>query len=321
MNTTILKKSIGFIVTSAILVILACVLRANWEQIRDYHFQFAYDQLAISFVLFVVAFFMPAFGWGLILKNLGVHLPPKDLVRIWFYSQLTRWLPGKVWSVLSMLYLTKGIPKSTTVLSSVLALIFNMLSGILTVVVFIHWWPGQALAEVRGYSFIPSVLLIAGLFIYPQVLNRIYHNRFSRYCITKLGKEKWLQDVPEYNLGRKSILMILLYFFAVWVISGVAFYYFVNSVHPLSLGAMPACILISALSWVISFLAFVTPGGLGVKESVTTLMLTYFLPVGVALVISFALRIWMIISELFCVAIVRLFGEDRSATSLPETAS
>ena len=295
------------VVITAIFLILASVIYRNWNEISSYDFRFNYLYLAISFVAFIAAFSMMAIGWGLILTRLRAGLSTKKVLRIWFLSQFTRWLPGNFWSVVSLFYLAQGVPKATVALSALLALVFNLVTGIITMLVFFHSWPTDL---IKGYPvayILLPVLLITWIFLYPNRLRNLYDNKLWRYLLRKFGKEDFLEILPEYQLLRKDLATILVYYVVCWCVSGIALYFFVISLAHVPLDGLPGCILIFATAWVVSFLAFVTPGGLGIKESITTLMLAQYLPVGVATVISLALRIWMIVCELFCLLLTRVF--------------
>ena len=61
---------------------------------------------------------------------------------------------------------------------------------------------------------------------------------------------------------------------------------------------LPLAIGTYVLAWIIGFLAFFTPGGLGVRETVLVLMLNLYLPVYISAVLAILSRVWWIIGEL-----------------------
>jgi hypothetical protein len=296
-----------FAVAAVIFAILAAVIYGNWQELRDYQFTIDYRLLAVSFALFVTALFMLGFGWGLILERLGAKLPVRMVLNVWFVSQFTRWIPGNLWSVVSMLYLSRGISKATVGLSAVLGVILNLVAGLVVVLGLFYWWPGQVMQGYPLLYFAPVVILISLLFAYPRVVNRAYDNAITRHLLRRLGRERYLDGLPGHTLRRTDLGVILGFYILCWGVSGIGFHFFAESFVSLSPALVPASILIYAFSWVVSYLAFVTPSGLGVKEAVTTAMLARWIPVGAAAVVSIALRIWIIVCELFCLLLVRCF--------------
>ncbi|MFH1314550.1 MAG: lysylphosphatidylglycerol synthase domain-containing protein [Candidatus Eisenbacteria bacterium] len=299
------KKPVVIVIVTLIMVILGSIIYRNWNQIKDYDFTLDYSLLAISFGISIAGFFLLAIGWGLILKHLGAEIEMKRVISIWFHAQITRWLPGNVWSVASMFYLTRGVPKTTVALSALLALVLNMVAGVITMFGFFYWWPTRLVTGYPLFYLVPPVAFIILIFVYPNTVTKMYDNRLWRYILRKFGKEGFLKDIPPYQIERRDMSWILLYYVVYWCVAGLGFYFFVISFSHVPLSVLPGCIVIFATSWIVSFLAFVAPGGIGVKESVTTVMLAYYLPVGVAAVISLASRIWMILSELVCLLIAR----------------
>lgn len=298
------RKILGSLAAGGILCVLGSVIYKNWGEIRQYGFHLDLPNLLLSFVLFVLVFLAAGIGWGLVLRSLGVSWKMAETLRVWFYSQVTRWIPGNVWSMLTLVYLSRGIPKSTALLGGVLGLVFNMVASLLTVLLFLPWWPAEIARDSSLLLLILPLLFVGVLGARPVLVNRLCDNRLSRALLRLVRQEGLLGELPRPTLGRKELFTILTYFVLYWCLSGVAFYSFVNSIAPLPPSLLPPCILIFAFSWIVSFLAFLTPGGLGVKESVTAVMLGNYIPLGVAAIISLALRIWMILAELFCLGIV-----------------
>ena len=314
-------KAIGGIIAVVILLILCSVVWQNWQTMRVQDFEIHYGFLALSFAAFLLVFFMAAYGWGLGLQALGVEIGLRRMMRLWFFSQFTRWLPGNLWSVLSIYCLSQGLPRATVVLSGILNLVFNMAGALLAVAAFFYWWPTGIMQGYWLLCVTPAVLAIGAILWRPTLLSLVYANPLARFVAAKAGKASQIEQMSSVSMSRMATLGLLVYFLIYWCISGLAFYLFVRSISPAAVPALPACILIYALSWVISFLAFVTPSGLGVKESVTAAMLAYYLPVGVAVLVALALRILMIAVEILCLAIVALWGDRQGMVFPPESLS
>jgi hypothetical protein len=61
--------------------------------------------VAFSLMLSATAFY--AYLWQMILGGLGTPLSYRNRYRIFFLSQLGRYIPGKIWSILGLVYLSQ----------------------------------------------------------------------------------------------------------------------------------------------------------------------------------------------------------------------
>ena len=87
---------------------------------------------------------------------------------------------------------------------------------------------------------------------------------------------------------------------------GVAFHLFLASFVALPLSALPAVTAMNALAFIAGYVVFFAPGGLGFKEAALTLLLSGFVPAGVAASLSVASRLWSILGEVLPAALLAL---------------
>ncbi len=84
----------------------------------------------------------------------------------------------------------------------------------------------------------------------------------------------------------------------VWISLGIAFFLFVKSIYPIHITQFPIIMSIFAFAWSIGFMTLITPGGLGVREGILSLLLTSCLPPATATLIALLSRIWVICIEI-----------------------
>jgi hypothetical protein len=91
-----------------------------------------------------------------------------------------------------------------------------------------------------------------------------------------------------------------------WLVFGIAFFLFANAFQPVDWSLM--LYLAGAFSGasLVSMLSLVIPSGLGVREGVLILLLVPVMPVGAAVLVSFASRLWFTGVELAWVGIARV---------------
>ena len=121
------------------------------------------------------------------------------------------------------------------------------------------------LGKISGHTTLLSLagigILIGILFLMPKVST---HARQFLKTLTSLRQHSrlWANVVAGHVL--------------LWVCQGLAFFFFVKSFVPVvwwDAGVLAACF---AFAWVIGFLSFLTPGGLGIREGLLGLLLDAF---------------------------------------------
>ena len=83
-----------------------------------------------------------------------------------------------------------------------------------------------------------------------------------------------------------------------WCCQGFAFFLFVRSLAPVpwtDAGVLTACY---AFAWIVGFLSFLTPGGLGVREGLLSLLLSSYMPISQATLVALLCRVWILSAEL-----------------------
>ncbi|MCG9132147.1 flippase-like domain-containing protein [Candidatus Poribacteria bacterium] len=94
-----------------------------------------------------------------------------------------------------------------------------------------------------------------------------------------------------------------------WICQGVAFFLFVQSfasVQWADAGVLTACF---AFAWIIGFLSFLTPGGLGIREGLLGLLLANYMPAPQAVLVALLCRVWMLSAEIVLAGVA--FALDR----------
>lgn len=273
-------------------------LISNWNQVREYKWEFNYFLLGISFVLIILLYMLWVEIWRMILKKSGYILSFKKIFKIWFVSNLGRYLPGKVWSFLGMMYLLEkeGVPKSKGFSLAILAQALSVLSGLLVALLFLRYPPvadyQRFFTESPVMTFI-ILLLIVGivtLVFYPKLLEGIIN-----LALRVFKKERIALDFKPQNM-----LFYLLLYSGSWFLFGFIFWVFIKSITPVSFDIYLSLTGAFAGSFTLGFLAFFAPGGIGVREGILVVLLSNFFPVPVATFISLLSRVWITLAETLC---------------------
>ena len=290
-----LIKSAQVIIILVIFYFLIKALVSNWSQVKDFDWKFNYYLLTISFALQILTLLWLLKIWKWILKKTGSSVSYRRLFKAWFISNLGKYVPGKVWQFLGMLFLLEkeGVPKKNTFSTGVLGQTLSVISGLLVAALFLGSdLYSQILSKNPALTIILIVFFIGilALIFYPKLLERIIN-----FGLRILKKDKILLDLKS-----KNIFFYFLSYSLAWFSFGLAFTVFIKAFTPVSLGICPGLIGAFAFSFNIGFLALFAPGGIGVREGILVLLLESYFPVPVAILISILSRLWISLVELLC---------------------
>lgn len=276
-------------------------LSSNWSQIKEYNWDFNYPLLLASFVLAGLTYSVLAGVWKNILRQSGYVLSYSKMFKIWFISNLGRYIPGKVWQFLGMLYLLEKekVPKSKSFSVAVLAQALSCMAGILVMIAFLRYDFYQNLLSQSPWFLLVLILFVAGvitLIFYPQALQGVIN-----WGLKLLKKEK-----ISLNYKPRNLLFYLLSYIGCWFLFGFCFLIFIKSIFPAPFNVYFGVTGAFAGSVTIGFLAFFTPGGIGVREGVLVALLSFYFPAPVATLIALLSRLWITLVEvlLFFIALV-----------------
>jgi uncharacterized membrane protein YbhN (UPF0104 family) len=296
MNTKkILIRSVQVVIILLIFYFLITALVSNWSQVKDFDWKFNYYLLTIAFALQILTllWLLQILKW--ILKKTGSSVSYRRLFKVWFISSLGKYLPGKVWQFLGMIFLLEkeGVPKKNTFSSVVLGQTLSVISGLFVGALFLGSdLYSQILSKNPGLMIIIIVFFmgILALFFYPKLLERIMN-----FGLRVLKKDQILLDFKS-----KDIFLYFLFYSLAWFSFGLGFTIFVKAFIPASLGIYPGLTGAFAFSFNIGFLALFAPGGIGVREGILVLLLEAYFPAPVAILISILSRLWVSLVELLC---------------------
>jgi len=307
-ESSTLRRIAGYLFAAAILFFLARALAQTWDELSVSGFRFNFDapRVAVSLALLVLARVFAVEAWRRIFWMLGEKLAFTFAMRVWFLSNLARYVPGNVWQVAAMIALVneKGVSKTNAFLSQVIYTAISLsicgLFGLLYLLIrpeILETLTGNYQLPITAYAapvaavaFTALILILAS----PRVL-RLIIAMTARLTRRELS-------APPTTFARG--LIPPLYASALWLTNGVAFYLFVSAIADQPLAHLPAFIAINAGAYWIGYASFITPSGLGFREGALALMLAPFFPTPVAVALSLVTRVWSTAGELLGVVLV-----------------
>lgn len=209
-------------------------------------------------------------------------------------ANITRYLPGRIWGIVRLLSLSKrfGLSKTATASSLTLHVGIETALGGLIAMTLLFSKPMQQtstkmLEKFSGHTllltFVVMGLLAGFLFCIPKLAE--HARQLLKTLVPLLGNARlWVSVLASHSL--------------LWICQGVAFFLFVRSfalVRWADIGILTACF---AFAWLVGFLSFLTPGGLGIREGLLGLFLATYIPAPHAMGVALLCRLWMLSAEM-----------------------
>jgi len=255
-----------------------------------------------STLLFVLSYFIQIWAWYLITLRLKIAVSARETLENWFYSQLGKYVPGKVWLLLSRFYFYESKGKSKKAISVALlveTVTMIVAAGLMFLAALAFFKEVRPFYTGRHSMWLVLAFLLGFLFLHPRVLQKILNWTLARFK----------KDPVSLPISYSNILWILFVSLISWVVGGVGFYLFVDSVYPVP----PQYILFLtgalAISSTIGLIALFAPGGLGVREGALVYLLSSVMATPVAVIVSILTRIWMTLIEIGLVGMVYLISQ------------
>jgi glycosyltransferase 2 family protein len=293
------KRIVGYVVVALVLAVMGRTLFVNWQILQEYSWQLSYPLLAVAVLAALMTQSLYVMMWQTIVRRLGGQITYRQAFRTWFLANLGRYIPGKIWQFVGWLYFGEqaGLSSVQTLTSVAVNLGLQTLTGLaLSVIVLAPQLGGDLLTR-----FWPLLLMIP-----PGILFAVRPNILE--FLLNWGLVRLKREPVELELRTADMFLFTLGHVGLWAAYGVAFYLFVCSLHPVPIQFLPVLGATYAAAWVIGFLSFLTPGGIGVREGVLAYLLGFWLPMPVAIGISLLSRVWVTTAELIGATIAWRLG-------------
>jgi glycosyltransferase 2 family protein len=240
-------------------------------------------------------------AWRATLRIWSESLPFGSAARIWFVSNLGKYVPGKVWQIAAMGALAQqaGVSAAAAIGSSLVVNLVSVLAGFAVIAGTAAGKAGAAVggqqsgASSRTVELTVIAMAVAGgaaLILAPIAIPRLA-SAASR--VTR-------RTVPIPRIPPRAIWLTAATTTAAWLLYGIGFYVFAHAVIPRATGNASAYIAVYTGSYLAGYLALFAPGGLGVREGVLVLAMPAFglASAADAAIIAITSRLWLTVLEI-----------------------
>jgi hypothetical protein len=264
-------------------------LRADWGRVLGS------GAIVLSTYLILVE------AWRATLRVWSESLPFGTAARIWFVSNLGKYVPGKVWQIAAMGAMAQkaGVSAAAAVGSSLIVNLVSIVAGFAVIAVTAAGKVGTAVgvgaSSDGGRSAELAVIAIAiaggaALLLAPVAVPRL---------ATLAGRVTG-RSIPIPRVPPRAIWVAAASTTASWLLYGIAFALFAHGVSPRATGNASSYIAVYTGSYLAGYLALFAPGGVGVREAILVLAMPRFGLASApdAAVIAITSRLWLTILEI-----------------------
>lgn len=263
----------------------------SWQELKDYNYSVNFPKLLISFVLLVIGYILFGLMWVSIIRGHGEKVSAIVGCSMYFLANIFRYVPpGKIMQGVTMIYFVKkrGVSVASALSSTAIHQIIFVISGITISILFL---PASMFGDHYQLSYLRPLGLLLGIFIYPPVLN----------YFLGLASKIFKREIPKTKMPFIHLVYYWLFGIFIWVVYGVALAFFASSFQALTMNEFLSVIAIFPTGYVISFLAFVAPGGLGIREGIFAFFFNDIVGTPLNLAIAGFSRLWITVMEIVVV--------------------
>jgi hypothetical protein len=257
------------------LLTLPATLHPNWWLVLG-----SAGWVAASYVVLIET-------WRQIVVAWGGHLSWPTAARIWFISNLGRYVPGKVWQIGAMGALAQeaGVSSVAAMGSALVVNLVNLLAGLLVVAV-----AGSRLLTGYGPALVTALVVFCVL---------VLGSPWLLPPLARLAQRVTGRDIPIPKIPPLAIIFAVAGCSLAWNLYGIAFRDLTVALFGGAAGRPSYYTAVFTLSYLMGYIVLFAPGGIGVREtSLMALLAAAGLETGAqATALAIASRLWLTVLE------------------------
>lgn len=295
-------------VTRRVFVVVALgaavwAVASQWDQVREAIRSLSPWVLVLSLVLSIGYVSITMLSWRAVLSDLGSRLPLRDAARLFFVSQVGKYLPGGVWNVLAAaeMGVDHAIPRRRSISVMVISILVSIVTGLALAVGAVALAPEDV---ASSYGWVVWAFPLFVLALTPPVLNR-----FLTLAL-RLTKRPPL----EHPLSSRGIAVSGMWALVSWLGAGALVWVIATGAGmPPTAATFALSVGGYALAWTVGFLVVFVPAGVGVREAVLAAVLAGQLGTGGVVVTVLLCRVLMTVADLVLGLVAAAASRRRAA--------
>ncbi|MDQ7908849.1 lysylphosphatidylglycerol synthase domain-containing protein [Phytohabitans sp. ZYX-F-186] len=275
-----------------VLLAAAAAIARNWGELVDALRELSPWAVVAASPFSLGAMVVSLFTWRSLMTDFGAPLRVGDAARIFYLSQLGKYIPGSIWSMISQAELARDlhVPRRTTLTVGVLTIVIAEGVGLPLAIVTL---PFAAPSAAERYWWIALVAPLFLVVLHPKLLTRLVN------LALRVVRRPPLDHPPSWRgLLRTAGLQVV-----VWLMFGMSAWVLVVGLGGSPGAALPAAIGGYALAHCVGLLAVGLPAGAGVRDLALAAALAAVLSAPQALVVALVARMIITVVDLLLATI------------------
>jgi hypothetical protein len=241
--------------------------------------------------------------WREVLGGLGVRLDWRHGARVFFTSQLGKYLPGSVWPVVMQMEAgrARGASRRTMLAANLITIVLACTTGLLLACVLLPISDPHALAKYWWVLFALAPLLVL---LHPRAMPALLDRVFGLLHRPALGER--LAPAATMHAAGWSLVGWLGFGVHVWILYAAA--------GRVTFSGLLVCVGGMALAISVGILAIPVPAGAGPRELILVLVLKGGLGAGGALAVVLASRVLLVLADVALAGVGLALGRGSKLT-------
>jgi uncharacterized membrane protein YbhN (UPF0104 family) len=281
--------------------------RRQYHQVRQGLHELTWWSVLLGLALAEISIWLSMLSWRRVLADLGSTLGLRPAARVYFVSQLGKYLPGSVWPVLAQMEMARdhAVPRSRTGAAALVAIGLGLVGTLVVAGALLPF-----AVQDTGWRIVVIAGLVLSLFAAsPPVLNRFL----------SLGLRLLRRPPLEHPLSARGLLAALGFAVASWALQGLAVYVF--ALPLLGGDGSPARLLALAVGGyavasAAGIIVIIAPAGLGVREPALLAALSSEVATGSALVVVLVIRLAVTVADLLTGGVLAMLPSGRAGRAV-----
>lgn len=278
-------------------------------------------RILASGTIVIATYLLLVEAWRSTLRAWGEQLPYSAAARIWFVSNLGKYLPGKVWQIAAMgaMAQQRGVSPAAAIGSALVVNLVSIIAGVAVIVATagkrVALAVGSQTSVIDDRTSVVIAINVVILGLIALALTPVIVPRLAKLAARVTGKNIGVPNVPP-----RAIWIAAASTAASWVFYGVAFSLFANGITPRAAGNAASYIAVYTGSYLAGYLALFVPGGVGVREAALVIAMPQFglASTADATIIAITSRLWLTVLEILPGLLLMRRG-DRDQTTASAT--
>jgi hypothetical protein len=289
-----LKKIIQYILSLIVIIAVGYFFylefKNNWNTIRTYHFAINFYYIFASIIVMAIGFLMETYIWQIFVNDyLTKKLNFLESIALYNTSAMLKYIPGRIWSYTAQIALmsSKGISKTVLIYINMICFICLVFVSAIYASYYYLFYLQMAPWEI---SILMFILLIILDFVFV-----IWNTPIINYLIIPIFK----REIQPIKMRKLLLVYVQLLYLLSYIPVGIGMYFLAKGIGmEIPFFSILPLIATLSVSLVFGYIAFFSPGGLGIREGTMLVMLKQFSNVETALILPIAMRLIYIIIEL-----------------------